>query len=435
MNKTDRKERRPVSTCLPAACALLAAAAWICSCTPGKSGAGEGRETPETAEKTDEVPPAYVYGICVDSLDVAEYRIRRGDNLSLILSGLKLPFRREAILQAMEGLLDPGKLYEGLPYHVLTTRDSLPQVAYLVFARSRTDHAVVDLTGDSVRARLYRKEITEKRQYLEKTVRTSLWREMKAQGVDPILAIHLSDVFAWQIDFFELQPGDSFRLFYTESLIDDTVSLKLSVDAAMFVHQGRTYMAIPFTQDSLPEFFDADGQSLRRAFLKAPLDFFRITSRFSNSRFHPVLKYYRAHHGVDYAAPTGTPVKAIGDGKVIARGFQEGGGGNYVKIQHNAIYATAYMHLNGFARGLSVGRHVRQGDVIGYVGSTGLSTGPHLDFRVYRNGTPVNPLEIESPPANPVRPELRDSFDRVRQHLMQQFSESKSGDSIPPTNE
>ncbi|MDR1336665.1 MAG: M23 family metallopeptidase, partial [Tannerella sp.] len=394
----SRPGKRCVFRQLAVACGLLAVAGWVCSCRPGNAGDGAHRETPEAAgDSVTEHPenmPAYFYGICVDSLNVNEYRIRRGDNLSLLLSGLPLSSGREAILQAADSLLDPKKLYEGLPWHVLTTRDSVPQVTHLVFARSRTDHVIIDLTDDSVQARLYRKEIREKRQYLEGCVRTSLWREMKSKGIDPVLAIHLSDIFAWQIDFFELQPADSFRVLYTESLIDDTVSLKLSVDAAMFIRPERTYMAIPFTQDSLPEFFDADGQSLRSAFLKAPLDFFRITSRFSNSRFHPVLKRYRAHHGVDYAAPAGTPVKTIGDGKVIARGFQDGGGGNYVKIQHNSTYATTYMHLRGFAPGLSVGRHVRQGEVIGYVGSTGLSTGPHLDFRVYRNGTPVNPLKM-----------------------------------------
>ncbi|MDR2138648.1 MAG: M23 family metallopeptidase [Tannerella sp.] len=419
------KKKRFVCGCLAVACGMLAAAGWIGSCRSGKSGA---EAPPEAVERADS--SAYFYDICVDSLEVAEHRIRRGDNLSLILSGLKLASGSAAVLQAVDTLLSPGKLYEGLSYHVLTTRDSVPQVACLVFARSRTEHVIVDLTGDSVRARLYRKAIRKEQRFVEESVHSSLWQVMKTQGIDPILALHLSDIFAWQIDFFDLQPTDSFRVLYTESFIDDTVSLKLSVDAALFIHQGRTCMAIPFTQDSLPEFFDAEGQSLRRAFLKAPLDFFRITSRFTNSRFHPVLKYYRAHHGVDYAAPTGTPVKAVGDGKVIAMGFQKGGGGNYVKIQHNSIYATSYMHLHGFAGGLSVGRHVRQGEVIGYVGSTGLSTGPHLDFRVYRNGIPVNPLDMESPPAFPVRAELRDSFERVKQRFLQQLNESKHNDSL-----
>jgi murein DD-endopeptidase MepM/ murein hydrolase activator NlpD len=421
-----RTGSRAVFGRLPLVCGLLVAAGWVCSCKPGNAGADGSTPAPVESDTAK-----YLYDIRTDSLDVAGYRVRRGDNLSLILSGLKLSGGSGAVLRATDSLLDPGKLYEGLTYQVLSTRDSVPQVRHLVFARSRTEHVVVDLTGDSVRARLYRKEIREQQRCVEASVRTSLWRAMEARGIDPMLAIYLSDIFAWQIDFFELQPADSFRVLYTESFIDDTVSLKLSVDAALFIHQGRTYTAIPFAQDSLPEFFDAEGQSLRRAFLKAPLDFFRITSRFSNSRFHPVLKYYRAHHGVDYAAPAGTPVRAVGDGTVTARGFQEGGGGNYVKIRHNAVYATAYMHLQGFARGLSVGRHVRQGEVIGYVGSTGLSTGPHLDFRVYKNGTPVNPLAMESPSACPVRPELRDSFERAKRQFIQKLGGPACGDSIP----
>ena len=172
-------------------------------------------------------------------------------------------------------------------------------------------------------------------------------------------------------------------------------------------------MAIPFTQDSIFEYFDEEGGSLRRAFLKAPLDFFRITSRFTNARFHPILKRYRAHHGVDYAAPAGTPVLSIGAGTVIAKGY-EGGGGNFLKIRHNSVYTTTYMHLSRFAKGIQVGSHVQQGEEIAYVGSTGLSTGPHLDFRVYKNGEPIDPLKLEAPPSEPVQPALRDSFMQVK---------------------
>ena len=167
------------------------------------------------------------------------------------------------------------------------------------------------------------------------------------------------------------------------------------------------------------EYFDEEAQSLQRAFLKAPLNYSRISSGFTNSRFHPILRINRAHHGVDYVAPAGTPVKSIGSGKVVARGYEAGGGGNYIKIQHNSVYTTSYMHLRGFAAGIQVGKQVQQGEVIGYVGSTGLSTGPHLDFRVYRNGTPINPLTMESPPSHPVKPELRDSFEVVKQQVLQ----------------
>ncbi|MBN2661342.1 MAG: M23 family metallopeptidase, partial [Tannerellaceae bacterium] len=177
---------------------------------------------------------------------------------------------------------------------------------------------------------------------------------------------------------------------------------------------------IPFMQDSVQEYYDEEGKSLRKAFLKAPLDFFRITSRYSNARFHPILKRYRAHHGIDYSAPKGTPVKSIGAGVVIAKGFQ-GGGGNFLKIRHNSTYSTTYMHLSRFAHGIRIGSTVQQGEVVAYVGSTGLSTGPHLDFRVYKNGQPINPLHVEAPPSKPVKPELRDSFLLVKKTLLNEI--------------
>ena len=233
-----------------------------------------------------------------------------------------------------------------------------------------------------------------------------------------MLAIKISDVYAWQIDFFDVKEGDSFRVLYDVAYIDDTTALNItSIGGAVFTHQGKDFTAIPFTQDSVFEYFDLEGNSLRKEFLKAPLDFFRITSRFTNARFHPVLKRYRAHHGVDYAAPVGTEVKSIGAGTIIAKGYM-GGGGNTLKVKHNSVYTTSYMHLSKYAKGIQVGSHVQQGQVIGYVGSTGLSTGPHLDFRVYKNGQPINPLQMEAPPSLPVKPELRDSFAVVKQAVL-----------------
>jgi murein DD-endopeptidase MepM/ murein hydrolase activator NlpD len=171
-------------------------------------------------------------------------------------------------------------------------------------------------------------------------------------------------------------------------------------------------------QENEELYYNIDGKSLEGTFLKAPLDFYRISSRFSNSRFHPVLKRHRAHHGVDYAAPTGTPVYAIGSGKVIAKAYQRGGAGNYLKIRHNSTYTTTYMHLSRFAKGLRVGDEVAQKEVVGYVGSTGLSTGPHLDFRIYENGRPVNPLKVKSEPKKPISKENKEAFSVVCDSLV-----------------
>lgn len=382
-------------------------------------------EAPEI-EPQDTVPHVYEYGICVDSLDVRHYEIKPGDNPAVIFSRLGFSaLQADSIMQAASGVLDPTKLRAGMYYCTFTTQDTLETICYIGFAKTLTDYAVIDLTKRPIEAYTYNKPVTLKRRYVEGSISSSLWNVIAEQGADPLLAIRISDVYAWQIDFFDVKEGDSFQVIYNEAYIDDTTALGIaSIEGAIFTHQGKAYQAFPFTQDSVHQFFDAEGNSLRKAFLKAPLDYYRITSRFSNARFHPILKRYRAHHGVDYAAPTGTPVKTIGDGTVIFKGWTNGGG-NTVKIKHNSVYTTSYMHLSRYAKGLQVGKHVSQGDEIAYVGSTGLSTGPHLDFRVYKNGEAINPLDMEAPPSEPIRPELRDSFEVVKQQILMELDSLK----------
>jgi len=346
------------------------------------------------------------------------------------------PREADQITQACSGILDPTKLQAGRHYATLTTQDSIQDIRYIIFAKSLTDFAVIDMTGDSICSSSFIKPITFERRYVEGTLNTSLWNYLRGQGVNPLLAVHIADVYAWQIDFFDVKEGDSFRVLYDVAFIDDTTELKIaSIEGAIFNHRGKDFVAVPFTQDSVFEYFDEEGNSLRKAFLKAPLDFFRITSRFSNSRYHPVLKRHRAHHGVDYAAPTGTPVKSIGAGTVVGKGFQGGGGGNFLKVKHNSVYTTTYMHLSRFAQGMQMGKTVQQGEVIGYVGSTGLSTGPHLDFRVHKNGQPIDPLKMESPPSEPVRPELKDTFMRVKQEILEELDSFRvTFHSVPPSS-
>jgi murein DD-endopeptidase MepM/ murein hydrolase activator NlpD len=208
-----------------------------------------------------------------------------------------------------------------------------------------------------------------------------------------------------------LQKGDFFRVVYDEISVGDEVVDIGTVYSAAFFHGGKNYQAYRFIEDDSTsvQYFNEKGENLKKAFLKAPLRFTRISSGFSYSRRHPVSRIVRPHTGVDYAAPKGTRVMTIGDGVVVQRGYS-GGGGNTVKIKHNATYTSAYLHLSGYAPGLRVGSRVRQGDVIGYVGSTGLSTGPHLDFRIWRNGSPINPLKMESPPAKEVNKSNMASF-------------------------
>lgn len=360
------------------------------------------------------------YGICLDSLDITHYTIERGAHFASILSSLGFtPAQGEKITGAISPYLSPSRLQIGNIYSVITEQDTASTIRYLVFEKNRTDFAIVEIQPDTVFAYEDARPVTLKREYAEGVITSSMWNAIVGAGAPALLALKLSDVYAWQIDFFDVKEGDSFRVMYDAAYINDTSMVEISsIEGAVFTHRGEKFRAIPFQQDSVREYFDESGNSLRKEFLKAPLDFIRISSRFSNARFHPVLKRYRPHHGVDYAAPTGTPVKTIGDGVVIERAYQGGGAGNYVKIRHNSVYTTTYMHLSRFASGIQKGATVKQGQVIGYVGSTGLSTGPHLDFRVHKNNQPVNPLTIDSPPCEPVKPELLDSFRLVQEQVL-----------------
>lgn len=381
------------------------------------------KQEANTSLEEEEINQTYAYGICIDSLTLNHFKIEKGDHLSSILMNLGFMGNdAEQITETISPLYPPSKLQIGNTYATITTPDSTSSIQYLVFEKSKTDFVVVDLCADSLKVHESSKPVTLQRRFVEGTITSSLWNSILETGSSPMLALKISDLYAWQVDFFGIKQGDSFRLIYDEAWVDDTTFLDIaSIEGAVFNHRERDYIAVPFQQDSIREYFDEEGNSLRKQFLKAPLDFFRISSKFSNSRYHPVLKRYRAHHGVDYAAPTGTHVKSVGDGVVIAKGYQRNGGGNYLKIKHNSVYTTTYMHLNGFAKKIQKGKSVKQGEVIGYVGSTGLATGPHLDYRVHKNNVPINPLTMEAPPSYPVKPELRDSFMVIRDEILMQL--------------
>lgn len=406
---------------------LFIAAAFCLSIFSCKHDQVNNTEETVDSEWKDSLQHVYEYGICIDSLNVEHFEIRNGDNPSIIFSRLGFSaLEADSISKASASVLDPTRIKAGMHYCTFTTRDSIAKIQYIAFAKTMTDYAIIDLRKRPIEAYTFNKPITLKRKSVNGTITSSLWNIIKQQGADPLLAIKIADVFAWEIDFFDVKEGDSFQVIYNEAYIDDTTALSISsIEGALFTHQGKDYYAIPFMQDSSMQFFDLEGNSLRKAFLKAPLDFYRITSRFTNARFHPILKRYRAHHGVDYAAPTGTPVRTIGDGSVIFKGYTNGGG-HTIKIKHNSVYTTSYMHLSRYAKGLSVGQRVKQGEEIGYVGSTGLSTGPHLDFRVYKNGEPINPLDMEAPPSEPIKPELRDSFNIVKNKIISELDSLKN---------
>jgi len=318
----------------------------------------------------------------------------------------------DRLIKNSKSVFDVRKLRSGNDYILFCDRDSIARAKYLVYEHDPSSFYIFSF-NDSLNITLYRKAIKSEIRYASGTIETSMWDAMIGGGLPPSLANDLSDIFAWTVDFFGLQKGDNFKVIYEELSIDSRRLTTGRIYAAQFSRSGSTVTAIPFIQDEKESYFDVDGKSLKKAFLKAPLQFSRISSRFSSSRMHPILRIVRPHYGVDYAAPIGTPVHAIGDGKVILT-TTENGSGKMVKIQHNSVYATAYLHLSGFGDGISPGVFVKQGDIVGYVGSSGLSTGPHLDFRFYMNGSPVDPLKVDAPPVEPVSDVNMERFEKVK---------------------
>lgn len=358
-----------------------------------------------------------LYGILIDTFVVDHGEIEPNKNLSLLLNDFGITNGAiHKIAEASKNVFDVRKFKAGNNYSVFLSNDSLQKLKYFVYEINPVDYVVYDLV-DSIQVYKGQKDVVIQESVGAGTVESSLWNSMVDNNISPVLSLELSDIYAWTIDFFGLEKGDKYRVVYNEEYVD-TVRIGIKeIKYAEFTHRGYKYYAIPFMQDSVWSFFDEEGNSLRKAFLKAPLKFSRISSRFSNSRMHPVLRIRRPHHGVDYAAPVGTPVLSIGDGIVVKKQYS-GGAGHMVKIKHNGVYTTAYLHLSKYGEGIHVGAKVKQGQVIGYVGNSGLSTGPHLDFRVYKNGSPVDPLKVEAPPVEPISQENRIAFTAVRDSVL-----------------
>ena len=386
-------------------------------CTRDRSAVAE--NVPEQSVVVDTI---YKYGLPIEYFSVRNDTVAPRQTLAELLMGYGLTAAKVYALTAHcpDSVFDVRKVRAGQPCALLSDMDSVATPRYFVYEMSAKEYAVFDLTTDKVTRGELPSEWRERA--CGGVVESSLWNAMVANDASPQLAVLLSHIFGWTIDFFGIQKGDEFRLVYEQEYVEERPIGNFRIRAASFCASDSLYYAIPFVQEGEELYYNEKGNSLEGAFLKAPLDYYRISSRFTNSRYHPVLKRYRSHHGVDYAAPTGTPVYAIGSGKVIDKGFQANGGGNYVKIRHNSTYTTTYMHLSRFAKGLKVGDMVAQKEVIGYVGSTGLSTGPHLDFRVYENGKPINPLTIKSQPKKPVSQENKAEFQVVCDSLIRQLS-------------
>ena len=359
------------------------------------------------------------YGVDVTDLIESENTISPGYSLSNILSSSGADANSINNLNLIpDSILNSRKINAGNKYTIYNVNDSAHTLRYFVYHKSKQDFVVLEFLEDTIIASIFSKPAISKKRVSGAVITSSLWNAISDSELDINLALKLSDIYAWSIDFFGLQKMDSFIVYYSELYIDNEPIGIDSIYSAIFYHANHPYYAIYFEKEDIKGYWDLEGNSLRKAFLKAPLSFSRISSHFTYARKHPIYKTVRPHTGVDYAAPAGTPVMSIGDGVVIAKGYK-GGGGNTIKIRHNSVYTTAYLHLSKFASNIKEGTHVSQGQVIGYVGSTGSSTGPHLDFRVWKNGEPINPLKLESPPVEPIPDNLKAEFDSIKIPLIE----------------
>ncbi len=354
--------------------------------------------------------PIFVWGMNKDSITIDTCKVKRNQSLSDILrkKNISALTVHNLALNA-KSIFDVRKIKSGNAYYLIQ-KDTFPEPDYMVYEESAIDYIVFDLNNPENITR-GEKDIENIEKKVAGVITTSLWNSMIESGVSPVLAVELSDIFAWTIDFFGIQSGDRFKVIFDEQFVEGEYVGIGAIKAAYFEHMGTPLYAFYFQKNEQEGFFDTNGNSLRKAFLKAPLNFSRISSRYSKSRMHPVLKYRRPHLGVDYAAATGTPVYSIGDGVITKKAYQKNGGGYYLTIKHNSVYKSQYMHLSAYGKGIREGVRVKQGQHIGNVGMTGLATGPHLDFRIYKNGTPVDPLKVDAPPVEPITEVNRPSFE------------------------
>ena len=381
------------------------------------------RKVVTISSETEEVKE-HPYGFDPDTLERVDGKVKKGEFFSKLLMNLGMSAKESYNLsQACADTFDVRSLRVGNAYEAYyNATDSTRILDYLVYERDMMTNVIFSCKSP-YEVRIYEKPVTTERRYADVTINNSLWVDMRDAGASPELIIKLSDIYAWTVDFFGLQKGDHFKVLYDERLCDGEVIAVDTVRFAVFSHGKQEFPCIMFNQkDGGNIYWNEKRESMRKAFLKAPLKFSRISSGFSYARKHPITKKVKPHTGVDYAAPMNTPVMTIGDG-VVTSMKHEGAGGKTIRIKHNSIYSTAYLHLNGYAKGLKVGQRVTQGQVIGYVGSTGGSTGPHLDFRVWKNGSPINPLTMDSPPAEPVKEESREAFQQAYEKYKAQIEE------------
>ncbi len=371
-------------------------------------------EVPVTSFVEPVVVPNIEYGFDLNDFSVVKDTVRDGDSFGQILFNNNVSYAKIAeIAEKIKDTFDVRRINKNKPYTILKSEDSLEQAEVFIYQKGKIDYVVVDLR-DSINA--YTSQLPVK--YVEREVtgeiapNSNISLALEEQGISPILAYEMSDIYAWTIDFNRLQAGDRFKVIYTEKFIDDTIYAGIdNIKAAYFEHNTEPFYAFEFETDSvkgLKDYFSEDAKNLRRAFLKAPVEYRRISSRYNLRRRIALYgNRVRPHKGTDFSAKVGTPIRATANGTVI-ESRRKGGNGNYVKIKHNSTYSTQYLHMS--KRKSKVGDFVKQGDVIGWVGMTGNTSGPHVCYRFWKNGRQVDPFKQKLPEAEPISDSLKTKY-------------------------
>ena len=367
----------------------------------------------DIAEKKEE-PIEYKYGYNIDQYIFEEKKIKSGDTFGDILEGVGIDYPEiyEA-LQKTKGDVNFKKLQIGKPYTLIFSKDTLRSLKAFVYHPSVEGYSFIQLK-DSVFGETIVKPKSYKEMEASGIIDNSLYLTLEEQNMNPLLTYYLSDIYAWTIDFFRLEKGDRFKVIYTESFVDDTISVGISrIKAAYFLHRGNEQYAFEYETDSIKgivEYLDQDAKNLRRAFLQSPIKFGRVSSRYNLRRR---IAYYgnriRPHKGTDFAAPVGTPILSTGNGVIVKSSYTRANG-RYVTVKHNNTYSTQYLHMQ--KSNVRVGQQVEQGDVIGWVGMTGNTSGPHVCYRFWKNGLQVDPFKQKLPEAKPVSESLKKQYFR-----------------------
>ena len=363
--------------------------------------------------------PAYAYGICVDSFVVQKDFVKPGQTLGEILYKNHINHSEIAeIVNKAKNIFDVRRVKSGNQYTIICNKDSASKARYFIYQENLINYVVFDL-GEEIDVYRGKKEITTKLKHSFGKIDHSLSESIESQKISPRVSIQLSEIYAWTIDFFKIQKGDAFNVYYENNYIDGEYIGIGRILASEFIHKDKKFYAFYYKEnDNYGEYFDEKGRTLRKAFLKAPLDFYRISSRFSKNRKHPVTGQWKGHFGTDYAAPKGTPIMTTANGTVSSASYTKNNG-KFVKIRHNGTYTTQYLHMSKIKPGIKKGVYVEQGEIIGFVGSTGLATGPHVCYRFWKNGRQVDPYKEKLPPGEPMKEENKEDYVILKDSLIQ----------------